>query len=150
VPSRRPPGLRFRPAGALVALAGWAAASGALGLGADGPWGRAEHERLATTVLQRLGVEARHDCPVEPAFVDHFGTPVCAYVTLDFASVAAGIAAELDGVDRVEVRRVHASTVEAYLDLRVHGRQHLVDYALAPTRPGEHLLLWFVPDLGVP
>lgn len=139
-----------RLAGALVALASWVSASGTLGPAAEDPWGRAEHERLATTMLERLGVEARHDCPAEPAFVDHFGTPVCGYVKLDFDAVTTLLVAELAGLDQIEVRRVHASSVEAYLDLRVHGVQHLIDYALESNVRGEHLLLWFLPDLASP
>jgi hypothetical protein len=137
-------------AGALVVLASWAVAATGTS-GDDGaPWGRVEHERLATTTLQRLDVEARHDCPAEPAFVDHFGTPVCGFVTAGFDELAALLVAELAAFGRVEVRRVHASGVEAYLDLRFDGMQHLVDYALVPNARGEHLLLWFVPDLGPP
>jgi hypothetical protein len=84
---------------------------------------------------------------VEPAFVDHFGTPLCGYVELGFDELVDLLRTHLKGLRDVEVRRVHASNVEAYLDLVVHGRQHLVDVALAPERRGERLVLWFVPDL---
>lgn len=85
----------------------------------------------------QLLVTARSDAapwPLEPLW------QVEAYV------LSLGQDAELAAVAHVEVRRVHASHVEAYLDLRVHGMQHLVDYALVPNARGGHLLLRFVPD----
>jgi hypothetical protein len=113
----------------------------------DATWGRAEHEHLAETMLRRAGAVPRHDCPVEPAFVDHFGTPLCGHVELGFHELADLLIGHLTELPGVEVRRVHVSNVEAYLDLAVHGRQHLVDVALTPNVRGERLVLWFVPDL---
>jgi hypothetical protein len=127
-----------------AATVGAAATSGAA---PDAAWGRAEHEQLADTMLRHAGAVPRRDCPVEPAFVDHFGTPLCGYVDLGFDELADLLRTHLEGLPGVEVRRVHASNVEAYLDLVVHGRQHLVDVALAPNARGERLVLWFVPDL---
>jgi hypothetical protein len=130
---------------AAVAWTSWAAGAG--DTAPDAAWGRMEHERLADTMLRHAGAVPRRDCPVEPAFVDHFGTPLCGYVELGFDELVDLLVARLAALPGVEVRRVHASPVEAYLELLVHGRQHLVDVALAPNARGERLVLWFVPDL---
>jgi hypothetical protein len=129
---------------AALAWASWTPATAPLG---DTAWGRLEHEQLADTMLRRLGAVPRRTCRVEPAFVDHFGTPLCGDVALSFEELAELLAALLSELPQVELRRVHASKVETYLDLLVDGRQHLVDVAIAPNARGERLVLWFVPDL---
>jgi hypothetical protein len=137
-----------------LALVSLASASGItaveVDLHSDGRWGREEHERLAVVLLRRLGAEPQRDCPAEAAFVDHFGTPLCAYLALPFDKVVARLKGYLVVLDAVELGRAHASSIETYLDFYVAGMLHLVDYALLPNAQGEHLLLWFIPDFGPP